>query len=266
MEILFDILIVLFILVGAFIMKAEGFFKNVVNFILLYLASLLSSIFSTMLYNAFYKSLPFINLIGKSQGIKIINVFLWRSIFFILIFSLIVVLVRQILSKTHIDEKLEDDISTSGILSMVLSFIVSFASMVIIIFNLTIIFMFPMFGLKPLANSKVQNAIVKNIPILYKANANFYANEKYALNRLNKKYNTADNYINVSDDIIDNMVYTEFLTTDMIEYFEDNDMLLEHRKASTEKEYNDQTSNTDTTSNNDSYPDNATKEDEVDER
>ena len=117
MAIVFDILIILLILAGAVILRASGFIKNVISFVLVYVASIIASLLSNVIFNLLYKDLPFMNLIGKAEGIKIINVFFWRSVFFFLIFAIIVIVVRKIFSVLKIDEKLDNSLILTGIIN-----------------------------------------------------------------------------------------------------------------------------------------------------
>ena len=226
----FDILIIIMILLGAYILRVNGFIKNLVTFVLIYIASIVSSIVSTILFNLLYKVLPFLNLIGRAQGIKIINVFFWRGVFFFIIFALIIVVVRKILYETNVYKKLEPDASTSGLINTALAFVVGLAAMVVITFDMTIILMFPMFGLKSFSNSTVQNILVKNTPILYSINSNYYENEKYAINRLSKDDNTKEGYVDVGNDILRNMRKTGFLDSSIIKYLNSNNKLVGTRE------------------------------------
>ena len=72
------IITILIFLLGIYIGYQKGFIKQLSDFLILFISSILASFISDKLFSILYKYLPFFNLSGKSEGLKSINIILWK--------------------------------------------------------------------------------------------------------------------------------------------------------------------------------------------
>lgn len=221
-----DILIVLALIYAVYAGFQSGWLKILTTFILMFVASYIATKVSDFLFGILYKVLPFFNLFGKSQGLKSINIIIWKILLYIAVFIVIVVIIRKISFKFKIEEKVVDSMVNISIPSKIFGALFAIPLFVVLIFNFILIFMMPCMNFKALNNSKVSKLIMKNTPVLSGANLNLYNNESYIIKRINKSDNTKDNLSKVNDDIIDNMTSTKLVNKNIINELKEEDKLL----------------------------------------
>ena len=237
---LFIILIfVLFIIYG----YQRGFIKTISDFISIVFTSIISGVLSDILFNIIYRFLPFLNFFGKAKGLKSLNIISWKLTFYIIIYILMIKVIDVIYKKFKLDKKIMDSMIEVKFIGKVLGAIVSILLSYVAIFNVILILLNPVFNNKYLASSKVSNYIMNNTFILSGMNKSLYNNEIYSIKRINKSDNNYKKYSKVNNDIIINMLKTNFISDKIISNLSDKNKLLGTRKK-IKKEESDSDINT----------------------
>lgn len=229
-----DIVIVVIFIFGIYIGYQSGFIKQLNDLFILFVASFLSGRISDLLFNVLYRYLPFLNFKGKSEGLKSINIIFWKLILFVLVIMIIISLIRKIWIKLKIEEKINDTIVEVGLISRILGVVLSVPLMIVLTFDIILVLSSPNFNITSINKSKLASTIMEKTPILSKENGNLYNNQKYIIKRINEEDNTLEEYENVNEDIIQNMIDTNFISEDIIEKLRDKNKLLGERKEKEE--------------------------------
>ncbi len=230
-----DILIIVVIVFGMYLGYRNALFKELSDFIILFIGSIVSGLISRLLFNGLYKFLPFFNFYGNAKGLKSINIIFWQLILYVLILFIIISIIKRIYVKTGIEEKIKDSMVESNIITRLLGLIVSPLLMVTLMFNVILVFLAPNFNLEILNNSKGASMIMEKMPILSSQNNKTYVNEKYIIKRINKSDNKDSNYKKVNNDIINNMVSTDLISKDKINVLNKKNKLVGKRKTVMDK-------------------------------
>ncbi len=225
-----DLIIILFFIYGIYSGWQSGFLKMISNFIVLLITTLIAGKLSDIMFGVLYKFLPFFNFSGKTEGLKSVNIIVWKIILYILIFAIILTLIESLSVKFKIKEKITDSMINVSIIGKVFGSIFSVPLVFTLVFNAILILLIPFLNLKILFDSKISNMVMTKTPILSKANRNLYNNQTYIINRINKKDNTNKGYKKVNKDIVENMLDTNLVSKEIIETLEENNKLLGTRK------------------------------------
>ena len=183
-----DAVIILFLLLGAVIGFKKGFIKTMVSFIGVFIVIVLTLYLKQPVVNFLYRFMPFYSF----GGLTILNIFLYESIAFLVIFSFLSCILGIILNITGIIEKLLNATIVLGLISKVLGAIAGVLEMLLFIF--VGCFVLSRFNLSsPYINeSKSARIILARTPILANIAAPTYSavSEVY---ELQKKYAKAEN-------------------------------------------------------------------------
>ena len=224
-----DLFIIVIFIFGVYLGWQSGFFKQLNDLIILFISSFLAGWISDFLFGVLYKFFPFFNFSGKSEGLKSINIILWKLILYVFVIFFIIALVRNIYIKYKIEDKINDSIYDSNLTSKILGTLISFPLMIILSFNITLVLLSPNFNLVGVNNSKLASIIITKTPILSEENSNLYKNQNYIIKRINKEDNNIDNYKNVNSDIIKYMIKTNLISKGKIDKLKKDDKLLGKR-------------------------------------
>ncbi|MBQ4583528.1 MAG: CvpA family protein [Bacilli bacterium] len=125
-----DAIIILFLILGALIGFKKGFIKTMVSLIGVILVIVLSFYFKTPIATFMYNYLPFWDF----GGLSILNIFLYESIAFLLVFVLLSSVLGIIINITGIIEKLLNITIVLGFFSKILGAIAGVLEMIVFIF------------------------------------------------------------------------------------------------------------------------------------
>lgn len=225
-----DFVIIGIFLFGIYLGYQSGAIKELADLIVLFISSIIAGLVSDILFGVLYKYFPFFNFSGKAEGLKSINIILWKLILYILLMLIIIYIVKKICVKTGVSKRVNDSIPDAGLISKLLALVISIPLMLILTFNISLIALSPNFNLKSLNNSKIASTIMTKTPILSRLNHNLYRNEKYIINRINKKDNTRKNYKKVNKDIIQYITNTNLVSEDKIKVLNKENKLVGKRK------------------------------------
>ena len=125
-----DAIIILFLLLGALIGFKKGFIKTMISLIGVILVIVLSFYFKTPIATFMYNYLPFWDF----GGLTILNIFLYESIAFLLVFVILSSVLGIIINITGIIEKLLNVTIVLGFFSKILGAIAGVLEMIVFIF------------------------------------------------------------------------------------------------------------------------------------
>lgn len=240
-----NIVVIALLLFGVYLGYQRGLLKELTDFLILFLSSLLSGKLSDILVGLLYKYIPFLNFNGKSEGLKSINIIFWKLVLYLLLLVVIIFIFNKIINKTKLSSKILDSMVETNLINKVLGALVSVPLILTFIFNISLILSSPNFNFVSLNNSKLVYVIMTKIPVLSRENMNLYANERYVIKRINEEDNTILNYKNVNDDIIKYMLKTKLIDDDKMKDLEKLNKLLGIRKEKDSNNVNNE-SNDDT--------------------
>ena len=162
-----DILIILFILLGAVIGFKRGFTTSLVNFIGVILVVIVAYFLKNPIGEFLMSFCPFFNFGGIIKGVTVLNIALYQMIAFILVFSLLMIGLKVLLVATGVLETVLKFTIVLGIPSKILGAIVGILENYIIVFFVLYLLSMPNFlEVGFIKNSTYREPILKNTPIL----------------------------------------------------------------------------------------------------
>lgn len=161
-----DVVVVLMILCAGVVGFKRGVFKQLVMTVGLLLVYILAFKLKDPLANWLSLNLPFFNFAGIFEGATSLNIVLYQTIAFLIMFSLIMIVFRVILSITGFLEKVLKFTIILGIPSKILGFIVGLIEGYIIMFVVLFILSQPFLKIDVVEQSKFREPILNSSPIL----------------------------------------------------------------------------------------------------
>ena len=200
-----DILLIIIMVFGLYLGWTAGFFKSIIDLITFYVCSIISNIISSLIINPLYTALPFLNLAGKSEGIKAINIIVWRVVIYIFILIVLLLIISSISKKFKVREFLLDSMVDTSLILRIFGVLFFFPITIIFLLHLILFFNLPIFNLKDIKESKVANTIMTEVPVISSLNKKIYESENYAIEQINGD-NTKETYKDINDDILNNLI------------------------------------------------------------
>ncbi len=162
-----DILILIFLLLGAFVGFKQGFTKSLVSFV----GNILVIVLAFFLKNPVSEFLmsvgPFFEFGGIIKGITVLNIAVYEIIAFLLVFSVLMVLLNVLLLATGVLEKILTITIVLGLPSKVLGAIVGFIKNYILAFFILYLLSMPNFvDVDFIKDSEFREPILRNTPLL----------------------------------------------------------------------------------------------------
>ena len=264
-----NVIVVLIFLFFIYNGYKEGALRQVVNLLIYFISSVIAGFISDITVGFLYNYLPFLNFIGKSEGIKAINIIFWKLVIYALMVFGLVFLIKKLMLKTKLEDKLIDNEVMAGTTSKIFGAVLSLLVAFVITFNVCLIILSPNLNLKSVNSSKLVKFVMKNTPVLSKMNGNLYKNESWIINRINKDDNTIDGFKDVNDDIVSHMSETNLVNEKTITNLESKDKLVGTRKDKKKKEEKQEEKEEDTKieedTNDEEIEDNETNDTEIDD-
>lgn len=162
-----DLLIVIFIAIGAFVGFKQGFTKSLINFIGLSLVIALSFLLKNPVSEMLMNTMPFFPFGGLIKGLTVLNILLYEMIAFFLIFSILMIVLKVLSMTTSVFEKILSFTIILGIPSKILGSIVGALKNYIIVFFVLYFLSMPNFSEVSIVNSSnLKDPILKNTPVL----------------------------------------------------------------------------------------------------
>lgn len=163
-----DIIILIFIAFGALLGFKRGFTRQLVSLVGIFVILILSFVLKNPISVFFYNNLPFFNFGGIFKDITVLNILLYETLAFFIVFIVLTILFKILLRVTKIFEKILNATIILGIPSKILGAILGVVQSIVYIFIALYILRLPIFNLNFIENSKIGNTILEKTPILTK--------------------------------------------------------------------------------------------------
>ena len=163
---LVDILIIIFIALGAAIGFKNGAIKTGVNFVGICIVTIIAFIFKDKLMIIMYENLPFFNFFGLIKGLNAVNILLYQLIAFLIIFIALTFVLKIIIGVSGILEWLLKQSIFLNVPSKVLGTLIGAVQYYLYAFVILFVLSFPIFNIKVISNSKIATDMLNDTPII----------------------------------------------------------------------------------------------------
>lgn len=163
---LVDVLILLFLLLGAIVGFKSGGIKELTRFIGFFLVVLIAFYLKDKLMVVLYENLPFFNFFGVIKGLDALNILLYQLISFLIIFAALMFILRVLIVVTGLVEWLVKMTVFLSLPSKILGLVIGVLEYYVYIFLVLYILNMPILNLTLVSESKFGESILKNTPIL----------------------------------------------------------------------------------------------------
>lgn len=161
-----DLIIIIFIILGAVIGFKQGAIKTGVNFVGICVITIISFVFKDKLMILLYEHLPFFDFFGLIKGITAANILFYQIVSFIIIFIALTFLLRVLIAITGLIELLLKLTIFLSFPSKILGAVIGAIEYYIYVFLILYILNFPVLNLTMLEDSPLNNFILNNTPII----------------------------------------------------------------------------------------------------
>ena len=159
-----DVVILAFILFGAYIGFKQGFTKSLVNCIGYIIIIVLAFILKNPISELLMTFMPFFDFFGLIKGLTVFNIVFYEIIAFLLVFSILLIILKILLVVTSVFEKILSFTIILGIPSKILGGIIGLIKNFVITF--AILYALNLFNITGLEQSTLKNSILNDTPIL----------------------------------------------------------------------------------------------------
>ena len=217
-----DILIIIFILLGASIGFKQGFTKSLVNF----LGIIVVIIFAYLLKNPVSEFLmsigPFFNFGGIIKGVTVLNIAVYEIIAFILVFTILMIILRVLLLATGVLETILKFTIVLGIPSKILGAVVGALKNYIIVFFVLYLLSMPNFvDVGFVKESNFREPILRNTPLLSGiADSSLKVLDEFK--GLSDKYTNVENSNEFNLETLDLFLKYKVVTVDTVKKLDDS--------------------------------------------
>lgn len=203
-----DVIILLFLLLGAILGFKKGIIKSVVSFVGTILVVVLSFMFKNSLSVFLYTYFPFFNF-----GIAVLNILIYEAIAFLILFSVFSIILKIVIKISGIIETLLKFTIVLGIPSKILGAIFGFLEMYLFIF--VTLFILAEFNIASnyILDSKLASMIIGKTPFISNTLDNSYQALKGVVD-LNKEYLKNDNQDKLNQDGLDILLKYQVISVD----------------------------------------------------
>lgn len=235
---IFDILIIVLILFGMYLGYQRGVIKELSDLGILLFSMIVASPISKLLCMIFYPILPFFNFTGSIKGLKSLNIILYRLVFYFLILIILIYIIRTILLKLGLLQKITNTMVEVTIISKLLGLVTAFPLMIIFLYNIMFILNSPFVNLDFTNDSKGYKIILEKTLIISKQNERVYLCENDTKKIVNGKYNTDKNYRVANDKILKSSIKHKLISNNNVKKLKDKKKILGNRKLINNDEQN----------------------------
>jgi uncharacterized membrane protein required for colicin V production len=144
----------------------RGFIKEIVLLVGLIISIIISFKLRTPIATFMYKTLPFFSFNGDYSGVTVLNILLYETIAFLIIFSLIYLILRVLLKITGIIEKILKATIILGFFSKIGGAILGFIESYIVVFIVLFVLSQPFINIKVVNDSIVVQRILDSTPVM----------------------------------------------------------------------------------------------------
>lgn len=161
-----DVIIIALLVVGGVAGFKAGVIKKLTDFIGMFVVIILAFYLKNYISVIMYENLPFFNFFGLINGIDTLNILLYEVIAFLVIFIALLFVLKVVLMLTGLVEKILKATVILSIPSKLLGIVVGVIEMYVYLFLILVIVSLPIFDSSFLKDSKMNNFILNNTPVL----------------------------------------------------------------------------------------------------
>lgn len=217
-----DIIIILFLILGAYIGFKQGFTKSLVSFLGILFVAIIAYFLKNPVSEFLMSFCPFFNFGGIIKGVTVLNIAVYEIIAFILVFSILMIALKVLLLATGILETILKFTIILGIPSKILGSIVGIVKHYVIIFFVLYFLSMPNFvDVEFIKNSNYREPILKNTPLL----SNVAESTLKVLDEfkgLSDKYTDTENSNEFNLETLDLFLKYKVVTVDTVKKLENN--------------------------------------------
>lgn len=217
-----DIIIILFLILGAYIGFKQGFTKSLVSFLGILFVAIIAYFLKNPVSEFLMSFCPFFNFGGIIKGVTVLNIAIYEIIAFILVFSILMIALKVLLLATGILETILKFTIILGIPSKILGSIVGIIKHYVIIFFVLYFLSMPNFvDVEFIKNSNYREPILKNTPLL----SNVAESTLKVLDEfkgLSDKYTDTENSNEFNLETLDLFLKYKVVTVDTVKKLENN--------------------------------------------
>ena len=217
-----DIIIILFLILGAYIGFKQGFTKSLVSFLGILFVAIIAYFLKNPVSEFLMSFCPFFNFGGIIKGVTVLNIAVYEIIAFILVFSILMIALKVLLLATGILETILKFTIILGIPSKILGSIVGIIKHYVIIFFVLYFLSMPNFvDVEFIKNSNYREPILRNTPLL----SNVAESTLKVLDEfkgLSDKYTDIENSNEFNLETLDLFLKYKVVTVDTVKKLENN--------------------------------------------
>lgn len=161
-----DVIIIALLILGGVAGFKAGVIKKLTDFIGMFVVIILAFYLKNYTSVIMYENLPFFNFFGLINGIDALNILLYEVIAFLVIFIALLFVLKVVLMLTGLVEKILKATVILSIPSKLLGIVVGVIEMYVYLFLILVIVSLPIFDSSFLKDSKMNNFILNNTPVL----------------------------------------------------------------------------------------------------
>lgn len=161
-----DVIIIALLILGGVAGFKAGVIKKLTDFIGMFVVIILAFYLKNYILVIMYENLPFFNFFGLINGIDTLNILLYEVIAFLVIFIALLFVLKVVLMLTGLVEKILKATVILSIPSKLLGIVVGVIEMYVYLFLILVIVSLPIFDSSFLKDSKMNNFILNNTPVL----------------------------------------------------------------------------------------------------
>ena len=161
-----DVIIIGLLILGGVAGFKAGVIKKLTDFIGMFVVIILAFYLKNYISVIMYENLPFFNFFGLINGIDVLNILLYEVIAFLVIFIALLFVLKVVLMLTGLVEKILKATVILSIPSKLLGIVVGVIEMYVYLFLILVIVSLPIFDSSFLKDSKMNNFILNNTPVL----------------------------------------------------------------------------------------------------
>lgn len=217
-----DIIIILFLILGAYIGFKQGFTKSLVSFLGILFVAIIAYFLKNPVSEFLMSFCPFFNFGGIIKGVTVLNIAVYEIIAFILVFSILMIALKVLLLATGILETILKFTIILGIPSKILGSIVGIIKHYVIIFFVLYFLSMPNFvDVEFIKNSNYREPILRNTPLLSNvAEATLKVLDEFK--GLSDKYTDTENSNEFNLETLDLFLKYKVVTVDTVKKLENN--------------------------------------------
>ncbi len=162
-----DIVIIIFILLGAVVGWKQGFTKAVVNCVGYIAVIIIAFLLKNPIGDFMMMYLPFFDFFGLIKGLSVFNIALYQVLAFLLVFGIFMIVLKFLMVATKVFETILKFTVILGLPSKILGAILGLIKNYVIVFMVLYLLSLPMIsGVSFLNDSKFAKPILEKTPIL----------------------------------------------------------------------------------------------------